>query len=75
MKQSTGSNEIWKLGEKIRQLRRERNLSQEDLANICEFDRTYISLVERGKRNISFSNLCALARGLKVSVSELTTDI
>jgi len=64
-----------KLGEKIRQIRLDKHLSQEQLAHICGFDRTYISLVERAKRNLSFSNLCTFARALGVTVSTLTKDI
>lgn len=64
-----------KLGTKIRWYRNEKKLSQEELAQLCGFDRTYISLVERGKRNLSFSNLCTFADSLNVSVSELLQDI
>ena len=61
-----------KLGENVRMRRRELNLSQEQFAEVCGFDRTYISLVERGKRNVSFSNLKGLANGLGITVSDLT---
>ncbi len=47
-------------------------LSQEELAERCGFDRTYISMLERGKRNPSLLNLLKLARGLETSVSQLT---
>ena len=63
------------LGHRVRERRNELSLSQEELANICGFDRTYISLVERGKRNISLKNLITLAHGLNCSVSELTKGI
>ena len=46
--------EIKKLiGNRILELRREKGLSQEALANIAEVDRTYMTGVETGKRNIS----------------------
>jgi transcriptional regulator with XRE-family HTH domain len=63
------------LGSKVKQRRNELTLSQESLASICGFDRTYISLIERGKRNISFTNLLTLSEGLQTSISELTRDI
>jgi len=63
------------LGSNIRSRRKEIGLSQEDLANTCGFDRTYISLIERGKRNVSFSNLLILASGLRTDVSTLTRGI
>ena len=63
------------LGDKVRSLRTKLNLSQDALAGRCDFDRTYISLIERGKRNPSFTNLIRLAEGLEVSVSDLTKGI
>ncbi len=63
------------LGQKIRTLREGLELSQEVFADKCGFDRTYISMIERGKRNISFSNLERVATGLGVSVSNLTEGI
>lgn len=46
--------------------------SQEKLAEQCGFDRTYISMLERGMRNPSLQNLFKLAEGLETSVSRLT---
>ena len=63
------------LGEKVRTLRTNLDFTQEALAERCDFDRTYISLVERGQRNPSFTNLIRLAEGLEVSVSDLTKGI
>jgi transcriptional regulator with XRE-family HTH domain len=60
------------LGEAIRAQREQLGLSQEKLAEQCGFDRTYISMLERGKRNPSLLNLLKLAKGLKTSVSKLT---
>ncbi|WP_339616722.1 helix-turn-helix transcriptional regulator [uncultured Gilvimarinus sp.] len=40
-------------GNKVKALRLSKNLSQENLAALAELDRTYISSVERGKRNVS----------------------
>ena len=66
---------LQKLGGTVKLKRTELNLSQEELAFKCGFDRTYISLVERGLRNISFSNLSILAEGLNTTISSLTKDI
>lgn len=63
------------LGHRIRELREGLSLSQEEFADRCDFDRTYISMIERGKRNMSFSNLSKIANGLGVSVSQLTEGI
>lgn len=60
------------LGQAIRAQREQLGLSQEKLAEQCGFDRTYISMLERGKRNPSLLNLLKLAKGLQTSVSTLT---
>jgi len=58
-------------GARIRELRTARNLSQEQLAELTGFHRTYIGMVERGERNLSLSNIGVFAKFFKVSVSEL----
>lgn len=50
----------------LRRRRIEANLSQEELAHRAELDRTYISLVERSKRNITVDPLNRIASGLGV---------
>ncbi len=62
-------------GDIVREHRKRLKLSQEQLASNCGFDRTYISLIERGLRNISFLNILKLAKGLETNISELTKDI
>ena len=65
-------NSLLPLGRAIRAQREKLRLSQEKLAERCGFDRTYISMLERGKRNPSLLNLLKLAVGLQTSVSKLT---
>ena len=60
-----------KFGKRIRQLRTERHLSQEELSFQTGFHRTYIGMVERGERNISLSNIGVFAKFFEMSVSEL----
>ncbi len=60
------------LGKAIKKQREILGLSQEKLADRCGFDRTYISMLERGVRNPSLLNLLKLADGLETSVSKLT---
>ena len=64
-----------RFGERIRTLRKERGLSQEDLAELCGLDRTYISGIERGLRNVALRNIDALAKALDVSISDLFDDL
>lgn len=59
------------LAEKIKSRRIQLNLSQEDLADKCSLDRTYISLIERSKRNPSYLTLIKICDGLEVSIQEL----
>jgi transcriptional regulator with XRE-family HTH domain len=63
------------LGDKIRSRREKLQLSQESLAERCGFDRTYISMLERGRRNPAFVNLVKLAEGLEVPLSTLIEGI
>lgn len=60
-----------KLAKKIQSRRHTLELSQEKLAEKCGFDRTYISLLERAKRNPSYLNLEKLCIGLEIKLSEL----
>lgn len=61
------------LAENIRSYRKNRGISQEELADLCDLHRTYIGSVEREERNVSLSTLEVLARTLGVSVPELLT--
>jgi transcriptional regulator with XRE-family HTH domain len=59
-----------KIGENIRIARENKNISQEKLALKLGLDRTYISMLERGKRMASIMTLYALAKELKADVKE-----
>jgi transcriptional regulator with XRE-family HTH domain len=59
-----------KIGLRIKELRRQKGLSQEALAHIAELDRTYINSVENGKRNISILNIEKIANALEVSLKK-----
>lgn len=58
-------------GKVLREVRLEKKFSQEELAHICGLDRTYISLMERGKRKPTINTIFALAVGLNVLPSSL----
>lgn len=68
------NEELINLGNRIKYFRKLLNISQEKLAHKCDFDRTYISLLERGKRNPSYLNLLRLALGLEISISKLLEE-
>ena len=64
-----------KLGNKIRDKRKELGLSQEKLAEHADVHRTYMGSVERGEVNIAFENLAKISKALKTTVSELTEGL
>ena len=59
----------------MRRHRKERGLSQEDLALACGLDRTYIGGIERGERNVGVINLIRIARTFGVPPAELLKAI
>ena len=64
-----------KIGNRIRELRKETGLSQEKFAAKIGMDRTYFASVELGKRNISIVNLEKIADGLDVSLYDMFKGI
>ena len=64
-----------KFGKKIRDVRAERGLSQEALADIANVHRTYIGMVERAEKNITLLNIQKLAKALKIEIRELFDGI
>lgn len=59
----------------VRSLRKAKNISQEELADLCNIHRTYIGSVERCERNVTLSTLELLANALSVSVVQLLTPM
>jgi len=55
----------------VRAMRKAAGLSQEELADLAEIDRTYVSQVERGLRNLTISVLARISRALKTSPDKL----
>jgi transcriptional regulator with XRE-family HTH domain len=63
-----------RFGKKLRHIRERIGVSQEKLAELARLHRTYVSSVERGKRNISLVNIERLACALGVTLAELMPD-
>jgi len=58
-------------GDKVRELRKQKSLSQEELALRSGLHRTYIRDIERGSRNVSIKNIEKIAKALGVRPSDL----
>jgi transcriptional regulator with XRE-family HTH domain len=58
------------VGARIRQFRNAKGISQETLGHLAELDRTYITSVENGKRNISIVNIQKICKALDISISK-----
>ena len=65
------SNITKKLGERIRAIRKEKNLTQEELAYRAKLDYSYVNQIENGKRNPSMEAVARIAHALRVKVTEL----
>ena len=63
------------LGERIRQMRKARGLTQESLADKAGIDRSYVGGVERGERNLTFSMLCQICEAMSCDVAALTVGL
>ncbi len=63
------------MGLRIRNLRTAKKMTQENLEEASGLDRTYISDLERGNRNPSYTGLKKLAQGLNISISEMLAEI
>lgn len=68
---NTKKDILKKFGDKVRELRNERELSQEQLAFKADLHRTYIGMIERAEKNITLVNIEKIAAALKVSVNDL----
>jgi transcriptional regulator with XRE-family HTH domain len=65
------SDILERFANRLKKIRKDRGLSQEALALLCDIDRTYIGRIENLKRNPSLEILYKIAKGLDVSLSEL----
>jgi transcriptional regulator with XRE-family HTH domain len=69
------ANLLRRFGSRVRDLRQSRGLSQEDFAERCGLDRTYIGGVERGERNISLKNIGQIAAALDMPIARLLEEV
>ena len=62
---------LFAFGQRVQELRKERNLSQEQLADLAGVHRTYIGMIERAEKNITLCNIERIAKALKLSIKDL----
>ena len=58
-------------GNKVREIRKEKGFSQEELAHRANLHRTYIGMIERAEKNITLLNIEKIANALEVNINEL----
>jgi len=59
------------LGSKIRNIRMSKNIKQNDLAKVCDFEKASMSRIESGQSNITMRSLYKISRALEVEIVEL----
>lgn len=62
-------------GKAVRELRKEKGLSQEAFADLAGIDRSYMGHIERGEKNITLTKIHQICRALELTVSELFNRI
>ena len=60
-----------KIGMKIRKLREEKNIPQQDLAAACNFEKSNMSRIEAGKTNLTVGTMIKICEGLNITLVEL----
>ncbi|MDC9724203.1 MAG: helix-turn-helix transcriptional regulator [Urechidicola sp.] len=68
-------NILIKFGERVREIRKEKGLSQEELAHKADLHRTYIGMIERAEKNITILNIEKIANALEVSIKDLFNEL
>jgi transcriptional regulator with XRE-family HTH domain len=58
-------------GNKVRKLRKEKGISQEELAHKADLHRTYIGMIERAEKNITLINIEKIANALEITLEQL----
>ena len=60
-----------RFGKAVRQRRRRLGVSQEEFADMCGLDRTYLGGIERGERNVSLRNIERIARAFRITLPDM----
>jgi len=68
-------NTLKSFGLRVKKIRTEKKISQEDLAELSGLHRTYISSLERGVRNPTLTTLISLSKGLNIEINEMLKEL
>jgi transcriptional regulator with XRE-family HTH domain len=63
-----------KFGNRVRQQRKLKNISQEELAHRADLHRTYIGMIERAEKNITLLNIEKIAKALDIPIVDLLSE-
>jgi transcriptional regulator with XRE-family HTH domain len=66
--------DLRRLGDRIREQRRSKGMTQENLAQSLDLSVAYVSLIERGGRNPPYTTVLAIARALGITPQRIVTD-
>lgn len=61
-------------GNRIRAIRKEKKLSQEELAALANIDRSYMGHIERGEKNVTLTKIYQIADALEISVEKIFNE-
>ena len=64
-----------RFGRAVRARRHKLRVSQEEFADMCGLDRTYMGGIERGERNLSLVNIEKIALGFRITLTELFREV
>ena len=65
------NNILANFGIKVREFRKLKGLSQEELANKADLHRTYIGMIERAEKNVTLINIEKIATALEINIKDL----
>lgn len=63
-----------KIGQRIKNLREQKGMSQKDLSYAADLDRSYIASIENGQRNVSIINIEKIAKALGITLMIFFND-
>jgi len=60
-----------KIGSRIREIRMNRNMTQNELANVCNFEKANLSRIESGRTNVTIRSLQRISKALEIDIAKL----